>query len=159
MWRFLAGGLAALLMAAAAMLWFNGRAKSDPLLPPQPVAATGEALADEALPERVPEASAKTREEKRFDRYDKDRDDAITRDEYLASRRKAYAKLDVNGDGRLTFEEWAAKTSAKFAGADKDRSGRMNRAEFATTAVKRTARPRCACPAPRGNQAAADTDD
>ena len=53
--------------------------------------------------EELPRALPKTREQKRFGRYDKDRDGAITRDEYLASRRKAYAKLDTNGDGRLSF--------------------------------------------------------
>src|SRR3546814_9223897 len=51
-------------------------------------------------PPAAPEASEQKREERRFNRYDKDRDEAITREEYLASRRKAFAKLDVNGDGR-----------------------------------------------------------
>ena len=63
----------------------------------------------------------------------------LTRDEYLASRRKAYAKLDANGDGRLSFDEWAAKTTTKFATADKGRDGALDAAEFATTAVKRKA--------------------
>jgi Ca2+-binding EF-hand superfamily protein len=94
----------------------------------------------------VPEASPKTREEKRFGRYDKDRNGAITRDEYLVSRRKAYAKLDGDGDGRLSFDEWATKTTTKFAGADRDKSGSMNAAEFATTAVKRKPARRAPCP-------------
>jgi hypothetical protein len=146
MWRYLAGGVAALLMIAAGWL-FMGSARTQPVLPPAPdraVSADGDAAAP--LPDRVPEASAKTREEKRFSRYDKDRDGLVAREEYLASRRKAFAKLDANGDGRLTFDEWAVKTTAKFTGADKDRSGGLTPAEFATTAVKRTARPRCVCP-------------
>lgn len=150
MWRYLAGGVGALLMMAAGWLLFTGRARTDPLLPPQP-RAPAIAAAPGGVPEPpVPEASARTREEKRFDRYDKDRDGRITRAEYLASRRKAFAKLDTNGDGRLGFEEWAVKTTGKFAAADRDQSGAMDRAEFATTAVKRTgaARPKCICPTP-----------
>src|SRR3546814_1864328 len=75
-----------------------------------------------APPPAAPEASEQKREERRFNRYDKDRDEAITREEYLASRRKAFAKLDVNGDGRLSFEEWAIRTTDKFAKADADGS-------------------------------------
>ena len=149
MWRYLAGGLAALLMVAAGWTIFSGRARPDPVLPTAPAAAAtpDPAVADDVP---VPEASERTREEKRFDRYDKDRDDRITREEYLASRRKAFAKLDANGDGRLTFEEWAVKTTTKFAAADRDKSGAMDRAEFATTAVKRSAKPKCVCPAGGG---------
>ena len=86
------------------------------------------------------------REARRFQRYDKDRDSRISRDEYLASRRKAYAKLDTNGDGRLSFDEWVVRTATKFSGADRDRSGTLSASEFATTAVKRKARARCVCP-------------
>lgn len=154
MWRYLAGGIGALLMVAAGWTIFSGRARTEAVLPPAPQAS---ARADPAEPVRdapVPEASERTREEKRFDRYDKDRDGRITREEYLASRRKAYARLDTNGDHQLSFEEWAAKTTTKFAGADRDTSGAMDRAEFVSTAVKRKAKPRCACP-----PAAAGDDD
>lgn len=104
---------------------------------------------DQGLPDNAPEASARTREEKRFGRYDKDKDGSITRDEYLASRRKAYARLDTNGDGTVSFDEWAIKTTARFNTADVDRNGAMNPAEFATTAPKRRTRPspKCVCPA------------
>ena len=103
-------------------------AGSATVLTPQPaigdaVGATGEYPAAGAS---VPEASEKTREQKRFDRYDKDRDGAITRDEYLASRNKAFAKLDNNHDGMLSFDEWAVKAETKFATADADKSGAMN---------------------------------
>src|SRR3546814_14209257 len=91
-------------------------------------------------------ASEQKREERRFNRYDKDRDEAITREEYLASRRKAFAKPDVNGDGRLSFEEWAIRTTDKVAKADADGSIAVTRAEFATTALqgKYPAKPECA---------------
>lgn len=147
MWRYLAGGLAALLMMAAGWTIYSSRARPDPILPPMPVAAPQRAEAGGDAP--VPEASERSREEMRFDRYDKDRDDRITRAEYLTSRRKAFAKLDTNGDGKLSFEEWAIRTTTKFDTADRDKSGAMNRAEFATTAVKRSARTRCVC-APAG---------
>ena len=146
MWRYLAGGVAALLMVAAGWLVFSGRARTEPVLPRAPQAVAGSEPAEVVPDAPVPEASERTREEKRFDRYDKDRDSRITRDEYLLSRRKAYAKLDTNGDGRLSFEEWALKTTTKFASADRDKSGTMDRPEFATTAVKRTAKPKCVCP-------------
>lgn len=157
MWRYLAGGVAAVLMVAAGWLLFNGQAHSDTLATPQPLAAAdvqggGEGAADDptsALP-----AADRSREQKRFDRYDKDRDDRITRDEYLAPRHKAFAKLDTNGDGRLSFEEWAAKTTGKFAAADRDRSATLSRDEFATTAPKRrAARPACRCPEPAATPA------
>src|SRR3546814_12714385 len=88
-----------------------------PLLPPAPPLEAISAPAPR--PSKAHEASEKTREQKRFDRYDKDRDDIITRDELLAPRRKAYAKLDTDHDGRLSFEEWAIATSEKFARADR----------------------------------------
>ncbi len=147
MWRYAAGGGAGVAaVAAGMMLWSARDAAPAAALPQRPVqAAPG---IEEPLPERVPEATARTREEKRFGRYDKDRDGQITRDEYLVSRRKAYAKLDANGDGQLSFDEWAAKTTAKFAVADRDRSGTMSAAEFATTAVKRKPARSTPCPPP-----------
>lgn len=149
MWRYFVGAGAALLLALAGMFLFRSSAAPKADLPSPPAATAAEVGEDAPLPAEAPSASARTREQKRFDRYDKDRNDSITRDEYLASRRKAFAKLDTNGDGRLGFEEWAIRTTAKFASADKDRSGAMSRAEFATTAPKprATARPKCVCPA------------
>ena len=134
-----------LAVAAAGFVFLGGDAGPGPALPVQPQRAV--AAADAPVSEGdVPEASPATREEKRFNRYDKDRDASITRNEYLAARRKAFAKLDVNGDGRLDFDEWAVKATAKFAAADRDKSGAMNAAEFATTAVRRKAPARAKCP-------------
>lgn len=154
--RYIAAGAAALLLGGAAIFWANTRdsgAAANGVLPAL-AAATPTAPDPGPLPDTVPEASAKTREERRFGRYDKDKDGTIAREEYLASRRKAFAKLDTNGDGALSFEEWAIRTTAKFAGADRDRSGALTRDEFATTAVVRKARPKpkCVCPpqAPAG---------
>ncbi|MFN4097759.1 MAG: histidine kinase [Sphingomonas sp.] len=94
-----------------------------------------------------PRAPDRTREEKRFDRNDKDKNSLISLAELQQPRRKAFAKLDKNGDGKLSFEEWSVRTSDKFAAADKDKSGGLTRAEFATTAPKRKPKttPRCDC--------------
>lgn len=153
MWRYLAAAGAVALTAVAALLLFRGDTPSQASTPPPPSAEESSA-SREPLPDEAPRASDRSREEKRFDRYDKDRDSSMTREEYLAPRRKAYAKLDTNGDGKLSFEEWAVRSTTRFAGADKDKSGVLTRAEFATTAPKRKpAIPKCACPekaAPKG---------
>ncbi|KQO09522.1 EF-hand domain-containing protein [Sphingomonas sp. Leaf242] len=147
MWRYLAGGTAVIALIVAGFMFFNGDARPGPLLPPQPISQVGgAAVASDPLPDAAPEATEKTREQKRFDRYDKDRDAKITREEYLVQRHKAYARLDVDGDGKLSFDEWAVKATTKFADADRDKSGAMTAPEFATTAVKRKGPARVNCP-------------
>jgi hypothetical protein len=157
MWRYFAGAGAAVLLMLAGMFLFRGSAASEFKLPAAPARAAA-AAPEEPLPEDAPKASAKTREQKRFDRFDKDRNDAVTREEYLLSRRKAYAKLDANHDGRLDFDEWAVKTTTKFAGADADKSGALTRTEFLATAPKPRAgaKPRCVCPAAPAKDEAED---
>jgi hypothetical protein len=146
MWRYLAGAIAVIAVIVAGFMMFSGTARPGTLLPAQPVSHVGEAaVARDPLPDAAPEATEKTREQKRFDRYDKDRDSRITREEYLVQRRKAYARLDVNGDGTLSFDEWAVKATTKFADADRDKSGAMTAPEFATTAVKRKGPARANC--------------
>lgn len=150
MWRYLVGGLAGVMAIVAGMVLQATR----PTAPHPLLAATVPSAQASGVPAsdpEVPEALERTREQKRFDRYDKDRNGVILREEYLTPRRKAFAKLDRNGDGVLSFDEWAAKTEAKFDTADKDKSGSLTREEFATTAVKRKPHPRCTCgkqPAP-----------
>ncbi len=146
MWRYLAAGIGGLILVTVGYVFASSGSAPGAALPAAPAgAATAQ---NEGLPDNAPEASAKTREEKRFGRYDKDKDGSITRDEYLASRRKAYARLDTNGDGTVSFDEWAIKTTARFNTADADRNGAMSPAEFATTAPKRRTRqlPKCVCP-------------
>ncbi len=147
MWRYLIGGVAALSLVGAGWLIFDGDAHRDPLSTPIVAApSSAPAAQDDPAATPLPEAPARSREEKRFGRYDKDRNGRITREEYLAPRRKAFAKLDTDGDGRLSFDEWAAKTTTRFAEADHDHSGVLDAAEFATTAPKRkTPRPTARC--------------
>jgi EF hand len=131
-------------MTAGLLVWQAQADKPSPI-PPVPAETVAQPLGmvDLAPP---PAASERTREEKRFARYDKDKNGAVGRDEYLFSRQKGFAKLDTNGDGRISFEEYAVKTSTKFAAADKDRNGALNATEFATTRVVRKsapAKPKC----------------
>jgi hypothetical protein len=109
----------------------------------------GGGAAEEGRPATPPSADARTKEQKRFDRADKDKNGAVVLDELFQPRRKAFARLDTNGDGRLSFEEWAVRTSKRFSEADRDRNGALTRAEFATTAPRRRtasrAKPGCRC--------------
>ena len=143
MWRFLAGAAACFLMMTGAFLLWQGRAQDSTQLPPAPPprSADGSSL----KPLQAPEASPKSREEKRFSRADKDKNGRIEREELVAPRRKAFAKLDKNGNGVLSFDEWAVKTLDKFGGADADRSGWLTPAEYATTAPPPAKKKRCAC--------------
>lgn len=156
MWRFAAGVCAALLlMTAGAVLWQSLAQSDAALAPPPPSTIPGLSAVDVAAPL---EATEKSREERRFGRYDRDRNGAVSRDEYLLSRRKNYAKLDANGDGVLSFEEYATKTAVKFAAADRDKTGTLTPHEFLATRVVRKAPLRDTCPPPRRGPAIPDPD-
>ena len=144
MWRFLAGALAAFLMMTGAFLLWQGRAEQGPQLPPAPARSAGPAMLA-AQPVAAPEATPKSREEKRFDRADKNKDGRVEMVELLEPRRKPFAKLDKNGDGRLSFEERAVRTIDKFRGADGNRNASLTRAEFATTASPPRKKKSCSC--------------
>jgi len=154
MQRWIAGIVSAALLATAGLfVWRAQAGQGTNLVVPPPAAAPGAmTIADLAGP---PSASEKTREEKRFGRYDKDKNGAVGREEYLVSRRKAFAKLDLDHDGKLSFDEYAIKTETKFAAADKDRNGALTAPEFAATRVVRKSKPRALpCkPTPRAPQA------
>jgi hypothetical protein len=148
MGRFLAGAVSALLLVAAGLFWWqaesedglqplvaNGGARAQaPQLP-----GTGDPNARGAPPPQAPEATARTREQKRFDRHDRNRDGVITRLEMMSSRSAAFKKLDKDGNNLLSFEEWAVATSNRFAGADANKDSKLTPAEFATTAPKPSA--------------------
>ncbi len=145
MWRFLGGVASATLLMLAGLLVWQAQADKPSPIPGAPSIASAApmGIADLAPP---PEASERTREEKRFARYDKDKNGAVGRAEYLASRQKGFAKLDANSDGRISFDEYAVKTTEKFAAADQDRNNALNAAEFARTRVVRKpkVKPKCA---------------
>jgi hypothetical protein len=145
--RFLAGVAACFLLMTGAFLMWQSHAQQTTGLPPAPPlrAASPMPSAVRSTPLEAPEASPKSREEKRFSRADKNKDGRIVAEEVLAPRRKAFAKLDKNGNGTLSFDEWAVKTIGKFQGADRDRSGWLTPAEYATTAPPPPKKKRCSC--------------
>jgi hypothetical protein len=144
MWRFLGGVASALLLVTAGLFIWKAQADRQSIIPAMPT--VGETapmgLADLTGP---PSASEKTREEKRFSRYDKDRNGVVGRDEYLVSRQKAFAKLDLNHDGKLSFDEYTAKAVIKFTGADRDKNGALTAVEFASTRIVRKVKPKAKC--------------
>ena len=147
MWRFLAGVASSLLLMAGGFFVWTGMAQEEENpLPPAPVPALAEPQS--GPPPTPPAADERTKEQKRFDRADRDNDERITLEELYHPRRRAFARLDRNGDGRLAFEEWAVTTSEKFTGADSDRDRFLTRTEYATTAPRRRSASRrasCAC--------------
>ncbi|WP_324260220.1 EF-hand domain-containing protein [Altererythrobacter sp. H2] len=146
------GAVGALVLAGVGLFWWQGRAQvEEGAPPPEPVATEP---APDSLPAAdiaglrgpaPPEATELTREERRFFRYDRNRDRKISRNEMLSTRTDAFRALDKDGNNLLTFEEWAVTTVDRFEGADKDGNGELSAAEFATTAPKRPNRPACRC--------------
>lgn len=152
--RFVAGGIAGLILVASGLFWWQGHAEQQraPVVHVAPVAVPvddslpeGDENAFGAAPPMPPEAREEDREAKRFNRYDRNRDAIITRHEMLASRADDFRALDKDGNNLLSFEEWAVKTSDRFAGADGNKDGKLSRTEFATTAPKRSTKPKCRC--------------
>lgn len=150
--RLVLGAVAALLLAGIGLFWWQGRAEVEEGAPPplpEPVATPDELpQADVAglTGPAPPEATDLTREQRRFFRYDRNRDLKITRREMLSSRTDSFRKLDKDGNNLLTFEEWAVATVERFDKADSNRDLELTQAEFATTAPKRGAKKRvCSC--------------
>lgn len=153
--RILVGELAALLfMAGSSRLWQIQASTENaiPTAPPPPVAL------DDALPSAgldaplvgpalpiPPEAPKASREEVRFNRYDRNRDELISRVEMMGKRTKAFRQLDRDGNNLLTFEEWAVATGDSFAMADVNRDSLLTRKEFVRTRPKAAPKPACRC--------------
>lgn len=138
--RILAGAAALVLLITGTILFWRG-SPGESALPPAPAASPDRP----SMLAAAPEASPKSREEKRFSRADKDKNGRIEREELLGPRRKAFAKLDKDGNGTLAFEEWAVRTVDKFSEADKDKTGWLTPAEYAVTAPPPPKKKSCAC--------------
>jgi hypothetical protein len=148
--RIAIGAVLALLLLGVGLFWLQGRAEIERGAPPPspaPVPPEGLPSADIAGLEgpEPPEASELSREQRRFFRYDRDRDLRITRNEMLSTRTDAFRDLDKDGNNLLTFEEWAVITVQRFEQADADRNGELNQKEFVTTAPKAGATATCRC--------------
>lgn len=156
--RIFLGALSALLLVAAGVFWWQGRAATDDA-PPVPKLALPAPKAsgsgDDALPETdagdavgadLPEVPEENKEQKRFDRLDRNHDGKISLPEILAPRAKEFRKLDVDGNNLLTFDEWAVRSINKFKAADKSGKGYLTREEFAETKGKAKPKvPKCQC--------------
>ena len=144
MLRFLAGAAACFLLMTGAFLIWQSHAAQGPSLPgaPAPRAFSASMVADGGL--QAPEASAKSREEKRFSRYDHNKDGKVEADEYLAARRRNFDKLDIDHNGALSFQEYAVKGIEKFDTAG-GKKGWLSPAEFVATAPPPPKRKTCSC--------------
>lgn len=143
--RFLALAVALVALVAAGFLWTRDRPVAVATEVALPAAETE--TDEEAAPLVAPAASVTPadREARRFARYDKDRNAAVSRDEYLVYRQKSFARLDTNGDGKLVFSEYAIAAVKKFGKADRDADGSLDADEFAVTAPKKREKPVCNC--------------
>ena len=156
MLRFLAGAAASFLLLTGAFLIWQSRAEHVSGLPGAPPARAA-TLFGTTEPLQAPEASAKTREEKRFARYDKDKDGKVETMEYLAARRRNFDKLDVDHNGALSFAEYAVKGIEKFNAAG-GRKGFLTPAEFVVTAPP-PPKHKLGCSCSRTPQVAENSDD
>ncbi|MCP9223274.1 hypothetical protein MKP08_10980 [Erythrobacter sp. LQ02-29] len=149
------GFVGALVLVGIGLFWWQGRAEVEKGAPPPEPVALADPNAEPTLPQadpgamrgpEPPEASELTREQRRFFRYDRNRDLKITRSEMLSSRTDDFRRLDKDGNNLLSFEEWAVATAQRFDGADANHDRSLTQAEFATTAPKRKPKkPTCSC--------------
>ncbi|MCB5424541.1 hypothetical protein H0274_04665 [Altererythrobacter sp. CC-YST694] len=151
--RIVLGAVSTLALVTVGLFWWQGRAEVEKGAPPpmveQPLKDPMDLPSADVNGMRgpaPPEASELTREQQRFFRYDRNRDQRISRAEMLSTRTDAFRKLDKDGNNLLTFEEWAVATVDRFEGADKDEDGQLTAREFAVTAPKPAAKkPACNC--------------
>ena len=146
------GSTASLALVGLGLFWWQGRAQVEEGAPPPMVVESEAPLPEvppvdpgEAIGPAPPEATELTREQRRFFRYDRNRDWKISRTEMLSTRTDAFRKLDTDGNNLLTFEEWAVATANRFDTADADGNGELSPSEFATTRPKPRAKPACRC--------------
>lgn len=148
-------GAGVTLLATSFGLWFwQSQAGTEipiPLPPPElPVELTLPVAGADApkfglAPPDPPAAPKASREAQRFNRYDRNRDELVSRLEMMSSRTKDFKKLDADGNNLLTFEEWAAATGQRFAKADGNADKLLSRKEFLGTRPKRAPKPACRC--------------
>ena len=153
--RVVLGALGALMLVAAGVFWWTGRAAVEQGASPPELAAGNEAPGDpQALPSAdvaglrgpaPPEASEMSREQRRFARFDRNGDRIVSRNELMATRTAAFRKLDLDRNNLLTFEEWAVTTANRFKSADRDGNLQLTADEFRATASKPAGRPACRC--------------
>jgi len=141
--RMILGAFGAMLLLAIGLFWLQGRAQvEEGAPPPDPALLPGAADADtDALPTAdvaglegpaPPEADELSRDQRRFFRFDRNRDGRVTRNEMLSTRTNAFRRLDKDSNNLLSFEEWAATTAERFAEMDTNGDGNVVLAETTT---------------------------
>jgi len=153
--RMILGAVSALLLAGAGLFWWQGRAAIDAAAPSPPASeadGSGEPLADIPTEDgeglegaALPGVSEASREQKRFNRLDRNRDNLISRAEMLQPRVAAFRRLDTDHNNLLSFEEWSVMTSNRFKQADANGDGELTRGEFVATRPKPAKKPGCRC--------------
>ena len=148
-------GAGATLLATSFGLWFwQSQASTEMAIPPPPPELPAELTLPVAgadapkfglAPPTPPAAPKASREEQRFNRYDRNRDELVSRLEMMSSRTKDFKKLDKDGNNLLSFEEWASATGDRFAKADGNRDKLLTRKEFSITRPKQAPKPACRC--------------
>ena len=102
--RWLAGIAAVILLITGSVLAFQGDSEGSALpAAPTPRLASATAVPLSAIP-NPPEADPKSKEQRRFERSDKNEDGRISLAELTEPRRKAFVKLDSSSDGRLSLK-------------------------------------------------------
>lgn len=151
MHRILIGGVAALLMTGGGLLVRQGMANQPSIIPapPSPAVISDElprAGADATVcgpaPPTPPEVPKASREEVRFNRYDRNRDELVSRLEMMSSQTMAFKTLDTDSNNLLMFEEWAAANRQRFTSAGGHENQLLTRKEFARGRSKTVAKPR-----------------
>ncbi len=150
--RIFLGAICALVLVGIGTFWWRGRAEVEQGAPPPLAIPTKPAEPEIPVSDAgdlkgpaPPEATELTREQRRFFRYDRNRDQKISRNEMLSSRTDAVRKLDKDGNNLLSFEEWAVATATRFDKADRNSNRELTPEEFATTRPKKKAKPACKC--------------
>lgn len=116
MHRMLIGGVAASLMKGGGLLVRQGMANQPSIIPAPPSPAVisdklpgagANATVCGPAPPTSPGSPKTSREEMRFNRYDRDKDELVSRLEMMSSQTKAFKTLDTDSNNLLMFEEWA----------------------------------------------------
>lgn len=145
-----------MVLLGIGLFWMQGRAQVEEAAPPPELAEISDQpeVDPNALPEAdvtdmegpaPPEATEATKEQKRFGRYDRNRDEIISRNEMLSTRAAAFRKLDKDGNNLLTFEEWAVTTVNRFEGMDGNGNAELTPAEFLTSKPKPKPKKKATC--------------
>ena len=141
----------ALLLTGAELCWWQARAATEHSAPPPSLAAGGPASEEPLSFDHAgglrgaapPEADPVTREQKRFDPLDCNREGRIAANEMLAPSRGGLPQARCRSQQSAVIPGLAVRTIKQFSGADANHDGALTRKEFATT--KRNSGEHLAC--------------